>query len=123
MHLYELDKEEQMEILGIEEGEDEVKFPTQSVCPICSGYVSTSKGMEESIEDKQLAYEVALVQHGYYLAKWNSNVVNRKIIPKPCTCECPKTGERHDLEEVNDDDWSITFKCKDCGKEVSRAYK
>lgn len=123
MHLYELSEEEQLELIGIKEDEDKVYYPTMSVCSYCGGLVEICRLGEESIDDPQLAYEIALVQYGSNLNDWDSNVANRRFVPHPCTCECPVTGERHDSEIVEDDGMAITIKCKDCGKKVERGYK
>lgn len=96
-------------------------FPTICACWVCGGVKAAIRygtvpdatgylGMETLGRDD--AYAMALLQHGYYIAKWEGqNVLNRTLIPTKCTCVCDhaNTTERsagHMLHE-----WT----CPGCG--------
>lgn len=64
-------------------------FPTFTVCPRCYGSTGWYSPRTGSVHNRTAANQLRLLQHGYYLAKWEGrNVGNSRIIPHPCTCEC-----------------------------------
>lgn len=114
--LYQIPDELILDIIGVEEGKDQVHLPTLSVCPVCSGYIGFSLGVGKPfIYNRQLAYEIALINYGKKLSKWDSHVVNRKFVPKPCTCGCTHIWKRKELEMHY-----YEFTCKKCGKTIRR---
>lgn len=68
---------------------NKIEFPTLCCCLSCGGGGINGLFATANIRDKNLAYEIALVQHGYYLKMWEGqNIANKEIIPKMCSCEC-----------------------------------
>lgn len=67
-------------------------FPTICKCAWCEGVTACSTGpgnKQPGWVEGALAVEVALVQHGYYMAQWaDHNVVNVYDVPHACTCKC-----------------------------------
>ncbi|MFA7150438.1 MAG: hypothetical protein WC067_05430 [Candidatus Methanomethylophilaceae archaeon] len=84
-----------------------VKWPTLCACTVCGGIT----GIANQNISKDLAYEIALMQHGYYLKDWEGhNVANANIYPYKCTCEC-----KHEWNEIKRQGSLSTYQCKYCG--------
>lgn len=63
------------------------------------------------IDDKDLAYQVALIQHGYYLRAWEKhNVLNKYQFPYKCICECD-----HSFEVRSFYMFEHCYTCRKCG--------
>lgn len=79
---------------------NEPQFPTICLCPVCHGVsgctdVITKSGKRIKPNGHE-AFQLALLQHGTYQEKWaGSNVVNAKIIPFLCQCECHHSWALH----------------------------
>lgn len=87
-------------------------FPTFVACWVCGGikgYYSFERG---DCRDKDLAHAMALVQHGYYIAKWEGdNVANRSIFPTKCVCACAHANTKEEGVGRCLHRWT----CADCG--------
>lgn len=76
-------------------------FPTFSVCMICSGHlgeniIKRNQGIPVLNCTADENYQLALIQYGYYLAKWEgTNTSATCYMPRPCTCKC-----KHQWEET-----------------------
>lgn len=76
-------------------------FPTFSVCMICSGHLGENtlkynQGIPVLNCTADENYLLALIQYGYYLAKWEgSNTSATAYMPHPCICKC-----KHQWEET-----------------------
>ena len=68
---------------------DKTEFPTICLCSKCGGTRALIVEVNQPpINDPELAFHVALVEHGYYLKAWEGeNVANKYHFPHPCTCE------------------------------------
>lgn len=88
--------------------DDRVSFPTVCACPVCGGARALfTRGQE--IKDKELAYQVRLIQYGYYLAKREGQNWF-EAPPKKCDCTC-----EHVIEEVRIGRCLHRWTCKKCG--------
>lgn len=86
-----------------------VNFPTLCACPVCGGVTDSFP------HDKETAYKVALVQHGYYIKEWEGmNVANKEFFPHMCNCKC-----KHDFEIIKVEGYVRTSKCKHCNVIIS----
>lgn len=86
-----------------------IKFPTLCICPSCGGNNAIFFN-NETIFDKDLAYEVAIINHGYYLSRWEGeNIMNKSIFPKKCSCSC-----QHEWETENVTMFNHKLTCKKC---------
>lgn len=85
-------------------------FPTLTSCIVCGGIAGFYSFKFGSVLDKDLAYKVSLIQYGFYLAKWESNVINREFFPTKCSCEC-----RHEFEYKRIQMSETRWTCKYCG--------
>lgn len=93
------------EVIGkvVEESSGGVRlhFPTFSVCPVCSGHygentIQYNHGIPVLNCTADENYQLALIQFGYYLAKWEgANISATTYMPHPCTCKC-----NHQWEET-----------------------
>ena len=91
-----------------------IQFPTISTCMLCAGVTGCSGGRLRSgwINDKALAVRVALLQHGYHMARWEGkNYLNVKLIPFACTCACA-----HEWDEVKIGNCLYRVTCRKCGR-------
>ena len=114
MKLHQLPEELALELIGVEKGEDKVRLPTLSVCGKCGGYRGVSFGYGRPfIEDRELAYEIALMRYSRNLQKWGSQVVNREFIPAPCHCTCKHNW---DCKEVMRQYYRC--ECTKCGEKM-----
>lgn len=104
-----------------EERREVTRFPTLCGCTFCGGISNFYLG-KEPIElsaltratRKDLAYKVALVQHGYYMRAWESpgqNLMNRYIFPTKCSCTC-----EHVVVEKRIGNCMHEVKCTLCGE-------
>ena len=104
----------------ITEQHGRVKFPTLASC-VCGGinrcsnpnenYSTDPTGEKHWVNDRDLAYQVAVLQHGYYLAKWEGqNVANKEYFPKACTCTCD-----HEIENSTPRAYFHVATCTKCG--------
>ncbi len=85
-----------------------IRFPTLCGCIVCGGIRGFYK--DKQYDDKELAYQIAIIQHGYYLKIWEGqNVTNKELFPKKCTCECA-----HEFDEKNVGRCLHEWKCKKC---------
>lgn len=86
-------------------------FPTLVACWACGGIRATFRD-GVSNPDKDLAYAVALLQHGYYVAKWEGHrVLNSTCFPTRCTCTCAHAR----ATEVTIGRCLHRVTCPDCG--------
>lgn len=92
----------------------EVKLPTLSVCAVCHGVVGVTRGNKHT-NDKQLAYEVALLAHGYWVRAWEgTRTANIEFIPYKCKCECD-----HEWDEVTIGNCLHRWTCRNCGHSMT----
>lgn len=76
-------------------------FPTFSVCMICHGTIGENtlkynQGIPQLNCTADENYLLALIQYGYYLAKWEgTNTSGTCYHPTVCTCKC-----QHQWEET-----------------------
>ena len=73
-----------------------LKFPTLAGCLVCGGISSIVRPYPAHARyEPEEATRIALIEHGYHLAKWEGhNVANASHVPKACTC-----GHLHDFEQ------------------------
>lgn len=89
-------------------GEVWPQFPLIHVCGACHGVIGASWAANKGL-NKEEAYEVALMQAGFYLHQWQGmNVANASIPVKKCDCRC-----QHNWKRVGSE--SGFFQCADCG--------
>ncbi len=78
-----------------------LRFPTFSVCMICGGHLGENtlkynQGIPVLNCTSDENYLLALIQYGYYLAKWEgTNTSATCYAPRPCKCKC-----KHQWEET-----------------------
>lgn len=90
-----------------------IQFPTLSSCPICHGMVGFYDG--KTVFDKELATQIALVQHGYYLKIWEGqNVLNKKQFPFACKCTCDHEFARKSIGKC-----LHKLTCLKCGESIT----
>ena len=92
-----------------------LRWPTLSVCLKCGGFCSIVRGYPDVPRyEPEDATRIALLEHGYNLAKWEGhNVANARRVPHACTC-----GHLHDFEQTRDEAlfWpSLRLTCRECG--------
>lgn len=86
-------------------------WPTLGVCIVCRGVKSINCRKTGSLKDKDLAYLIACIQHGYFLSRWEGqNVTNKKIFPQKCKCECD-----HEMNEIRIEECLYRWTCSKCG--------
>jgi len=113
--------EERLRELGMDveagrKAEGRTQFPTLTACLKCEGINGIYIGPNQNVKPatKQEAYEIALIQYGYYLAKWEGeNAYSHP--PHICTCKC-----KHEWEEIDNPSnlnfpMIHTYRCKKCG--------
>ena len=90
-----------------------VSFPMTGTCAVCHGI---KRGWFNGIElNKELAYQVALLHHGYNMAKWEgTRTMNIKYIPYKCKCKCD-----HDWNEVTIGRCLHKWTCTKCGVQIT----
>lgn len=110
-----------MRIVNLEEVVDvhgeKINFPTLLYCWVCDGIkevvVSPNSELKDKVKgDRDLAFQVALMEHGYMLAKWEGqNIMNKENFPKKCICEC----NHENVMETNIRMFEHHWECPDCG--------
>jgi hypothetical protein len=96
------------------------EFPMVCSCLKCHGirdyYLSHEESELTPEQRRDLAYEIALVQHGYYLHAWEGqNVGNRYIFPRKCSCTCD-----HEWKEIAQPGNCLhTVKCTRCETQLT----
>lgn len=98
--------------LLVYEDNNRIQFPTLSSCVVCGGITGCSGGRlsKKWINDRHLATRVALLQHGYNLARWEGQrYLNVSMIPFACTCKCD-----HDWGYVTIGNCLSRWTCRKC---------
>ena len=91
-------------------------FPTLCGCMVCGGISGFFSRQTGSVNDRQMAHQIALIQHGVYLALWKGqNVANKRIIPKICTCECDHEFAHDNRPEDRLGRCENRLTCQKCG--------
>ncbi len=90
-------------------------FPTKTTCAVCYGLTGLYVNGLGQVNDRKLAVDVALVQHGYWLRGVETqNRGDKDIFPKPCTCECT-----HEWDQVAIGRCLHRWTCKCCGQQIT----
>lgn len=109
-------KRERFEELGLKVDENQqIHFPTLCKCLACHGFRSVVTHGDIEPPTKQEAYEIALIQHGYRMAKWEGKrILSIDTYPEKCTCTC-----KHQWKEIRTRGFLHTVKCEKCGKTLT----
>lgn len=84
-----------------------VQFPLINICGSCHGVIGAFFGPKQDL-GKDDAYEIALMQAGFYLNQWQGmNVANASIPVKKCDCRC-----QHNWQRAHE---AGLLRCLDCG--------
>jgi len=98
----------------IYEKDNRTIFPTLAACVFCYGFTGCYTRQHGSIENPELAFQVALVQHGYYLRQWEGrNVANKEFYPKACDCRC-----KHKWQSKNIGRCLQELTCQKCNETI-----
>ena len=92
--------------------DEQINWPTLGFCLGCYGIAGGT--IEEKDIDKETAFKIALIQHGYYIAKWEKQPVgNKEHFPYICSCECNHSW----VVKARPRMCLTIYQCENCGLE------